>query len=93
MVIDGDLFIIMVSFTTMLIGFPLARAVARRITAKVDRPAPLLPSDLEARLQRIEQIAEATQIEVERLAEGQRFTTKLLSERVEPLAAADRKRI
>jgi hypothetical protein len=78
---DGDLLIIMTSVTLMVIGLPLARAVARRLTARLDDPRPQLPADLGARLERIEQIAEATQVEVERLAEGQRFTTKLLSER------------
>jgi len=78
---DGDLLIVMSSVTVMVIGLPLARAFARRLTAPLDDPRPQLPADLGARLERIEQIAEATQLEVERLAEGQRFTTKLLSER------------
>ena len=33
-----------------------------------------------ARVARIEQIVETTAIEIERISEGQRFTTKLLSE-------------
>lgn len=33
------------------------------------------------RLARLEQIAESTALEVERIGEGQRFTTKLLGER------------
>ncbi len=37
--------------------------------------------DLLARITRIEQIVESTSIEIERITEGQRFTTKLLSER------------
>lgn len=42
---------------------------------------------LEERLSRIEAIVEATAIEVERIGEGQRFTTKLLQERgVQPVA-------
>jgi len=36
-----------------------------------------------ARLNRVEQIVEATAIEIERISEGQRFTTKLLSEKKE----------
>jgi len=36
-----------------------------------------------ARLNRVEQIVEATAIEIERISEGQRFTTKLLSEKRE----------
>ena len=34
-----------------------------------------------ARVARIEQIVETTAIEIERISEGQRFTTKLLSEK------------
>ncbi len=37
--------------------------------------------DIAARVARIEQLAESTAIEVERIGEGQRFTTKLLGER------------
>ena len=37
--------------------------------------------ELMARVARIEQIVETTAIEIERISEGQRFTTRLLSER------------
>ena len=37
--------------------------------------------ELQERMARVERIVEATAIEVERISEGQRFTTKLLSER------------
>ena len=37
--------------------------------------------ELLARLSRVEQIVEATAIEIERISEGQRFTTRLLSEK------------
>ena len=37
--------------------------------------------ELLARVGRIEQIVETTAIEIERITEGQRFTTKLLSEK------------
>jgi hypothetical protein len=37
--------------------------------------------ELLARMARIEQIVEATSIEIERISEGQRFTTRLLSEK------------
>ena len=42
--------------------------------------------ELLARFARVERIVEATAIEIERMSEGQRFTTRLLSERklVEP---------
>jgi hypothetical protein len=49
------------------------------------REAALTSRDPEvmARLNRVEQIVEATAIEIERISEGQRFTTKLLSEKKE----------
>lgn len=37
--------------------------------------------ELIARLARVEQIVESTSIEIERISEGQRFTTRLLSEK------------
>jgi hypothetical protein len=37
--------------------------------------------ELVARIARIEQIVEATAVEIERISEGQRFTTRLLGER------------
>ena len=36
---------------------------------------------IDARLDRLEQLAESTALDVERLAEGQRFTARLLAER------------
>lgn len=40
-----------------------------------------LLEDIAGRLTRLEQVADATAIEVERIGEGQRFTTKLLGDR------------
>ena len=40
-----------------------------------------LPKGVDQRLERIEQAVDAIAIEVERISEGQRFTTRLLSER------------
>ena len=46
-----------------------------------DRPADAGASSLsDARLSRLEQAVDAIALEVERISEGQRFTTKLLSE-------------
>jgi hypothetical protein len=62
-----------------LIGVPIARAIARRIDRGSTRMA--LSPDVSARLDRMEQAIDAIALEVERIAEGQRFTTKLLAER------------
>jgi hypothetical protein len=63
----------------LVVGTPIARAYARRMDAQRNR-LPLATGDVTARLERIEQALEAIATEVERIAEGQRFTTKLLSE-------------
>jgi hypothetical protein len=58
---------------------PLIRLVAKRwerptVLASVESP------DTRARLERIEQAVEAVAIEVERIAEAQRFSAKLMAE-------------
>ena len=62
----------------LAIGVPLVRAYARKMDA--DAKNPRVPMEVTNRLERIEQSLEAVAIEVERISEGQRFTTKLLSE-------------
>lgn len=63
--------------TLMLV--PIALAYARRIWKRVPPPR-ALPAAAEGRLERIEQAVEAIAVEVERVSEGQRFVTKLMSE-------------
>lgn len=43
---------------------------------------------LDARLERVEQTVESIAIEMERVSEGQRFVTKLLSERARDVSGA-----
>jgi hypothetical protein len=63
------------------VGSPLFRWILRRFfeAAPVLPPAQLAP-EASARLERIEQAVEAVAIEVERIAEAQRFSAKLLAE-------------
>jgi hypothetical protein len=61
------------------IGIPIARAYARRIE-RGSRDSSV-PPELQSRLERMEQALDSIAIEVERISEGQRFTTKLLAER------------
>ncbi len=63
---------------TLAIGVPVARAYARRMDAESRQPR--IPTEIAGRLERMEQSLEAVAIEVERISEGQRFTTRLLSE-------------
>ena len=66
------------------------RATGRRKRISVPRPGALsastTPSD--QRLARIEAAVEAVAIEVERISEAQRFTTRLLTERTANAAPA-----
>jgi hypothetical protein len=64
---------------------PIFRAIGRRMEGRQ------LPSDphrgeLVERMERMEQAVDAIAIQIERIAEGQRFTTKLLSDRVDSRA-------
>ena len=75
---------IMVGVT--IIGAPIARAIARRIERGVGGgggDSQSLPNDVGARLERMEQAIDAIAVEVERISEGQRFTSKLLAGRPE----------
>jgi hypothetical protein len=62
----------------LAIGVPLARAFARKMDAEGRNPR--LPTEVTDRLERMEQALDSVALEVERISEGQRFTTKLLSE-------------
>jgi len=66
----------------VLIWFPLAFAAARAILKRSNRPGPPAAAFTETaqRLERLEASVDAIAIEIERVSEGQRFVTKLLSE-------------
>ena len=79
---DEDIVVPIAFFITAIIisiGFPLVRGLVRRWERKSTPTA--LPSDAADRLERIEQAIDAMSIEVERIAEGQRFVTRLMSDR------------
>ena len=62
---------------------PIALSMSRLIWKRGSRTAmaPSAPAESGERLERIEQAVDAIAIEVERVSEGQRFVTRLLSER------------
>ena len=72
--IAGMLMVIVLS-----IGVPLTVAYIRRAGKKAELPS--MPPEAISRLERMEQAIDSIAVEVERISEGQRFTTKLLSER------------
>jgi len=83
--IPGELIpiVLFVMMGVTAIGWPIARAWAR----KMDREAlqPKIPLELSGRLERMELAIDSIAVEVERISEGQRFTTKLLSDRQQAL--------
>ena len=64
----------------VIIGLPIMRAIARRIERGTPQPAQI-PNDVRQQLQQLSASVDAIAIEVERISEGQRFTTKVLSEK------------
>ena len=59
----------------------------RRRKRKTAEPAKILGADSTERLERLERGMEAIAIEIERVSEGQRFVTKLLSDSAQPVGA------
>ena len=68
---------VMIGVTSILV--PVARAFARRMDRQPIAPA--ISPELAAQIERMEHAIDSIAIEVERISENQRFTTKLLSER------------
>ncbi len=65
----------------VFIGFPAARMRGRRLDKAPPDPRSLFAGEAaDARLERVERAVEAMALEVERMAEGQRFMTRLLGE-------------
>jgi len=83
--IPGELIpiVLFIMMGVTAIGWPIARALAR----KMDRESlqPKVPPEVMGRLERMELAIDSIAVEVERISEGQRFTTKPLSERQQSL--------
>jgi hypothetical protein len=62
----------------IIIGLPLARAFARRLDRRGGTPQ--MSNEVSSQLAHLNQAVDAIALEVERISEGQRFTTRLLSE-------------
>ncbi len=83
---DEDILFISGFFITAIVlglGIPLVRAWARR---REMTPPPLQAATAE-RLARMEMALESMAVEIERISEGQRFVTRLLSDRETARAA------
>jgi len=78
--------------TTVLLGL-LGRAIFASRRGKLHAADPLTPDRLRAieeRIGNLQQSVDAIAVEVERVSEGQRFTTKLLADRSTPVGRNDR---
>ena len=62
----------------IIVGLPIARAFARRMDRKSGTVQ--IPNEVTTQLANLNQAVDAIALEVERISEGQRFTTRLLSE-------------
>ena len=83
--------VVKIFFTTVIVialGIPIIRAITRRWERGPQLPPPQSP-DVTARLERIEQAIEAVAIEVERIAEAQRFSARLMADQQRSLPRSD----
>lgn len=81
-----DRYTAIVAITALITGSITIATIAQAIAAGIGkRRKQALPDAavdrIEERLSRIEQAIDAMSVEVERISEGQRFTTKLLADR------------
>lgn len=79
--IDMDL-VIIASTAIILTAMGMVYSLVRKRVERQQLRAPGL-EEIAARLERLEAGVDATAVEVERISEMQRFTTRLLSERAE----------
>ena len=77
-------------FFATIIAIVVGRPYTKALAAKADAEAknPQIPAEVQNRLERMEQSLDAIAVEIERISEGQRFTTKLLSDVRDSAAAA-----
>ena len=78
---SGQVLALSIVFTVCVLG-PLAIGFARTLFKRASRPAPppMVFNEMAQRLERVEGSVDAIALEIERISEGQRFVTKLLSE-------------
>ena len=77
----------MITSVVIILGIPLVVVHARKIWKRDSSSLNTSTAQTDHRLERIEQAIDAMAVEVERVAESQRFMTKLLSDRGSERAA------
>jgi hypothetical protein len=76
---------------TIFVLFPLAIAMASRIFRRGRQIPPAVSAESTQRMERLEQAVDAIAIEVERISEGQRFVTRILTEGSAPALSVGQK--
>jgi hypothetical protein len=66
------------------------KVIASTVATVFQRRRDTMTPMVDARLSRLEQAVDAIAVEIERISEGQRFTTKLLSDQVRQVEKAGR---
>ncbi len=87
---EGVVAIVAVFGTGAFIFHSIKEAYLKRLEITRGAGTQALGRDVAERLERIEQAVDAIAIEMERVSEGQRFTTRLLAERSSPAVHAPR---
>jgi len=78
----------------LVVLMPLSIAYARRIWRRGAAVVSAVPRELMERITRLDQAVDSIAVEVERIGEGQRFVTRLLSERApEAIALPQREKL
>jgi hypothetical protein len=78
--LDEDNFMALAGGFTVLVLFPLALALARIMWKRAITRPPAKDVESDRRMERIEQALDSIAIEIERVSENQRFTTRMLNE-------------
>lgn len=81
---------VIVPMVLLAVFLPMSIAYARRLWKRSTTAVVQLPRELMDRLARLEETGEATALEVERIGEGQRFVTRILTERGETVSLPSR---
>ena len=79
---------VMTWFVMAAVFVPLSFAFTRRMWRRSSNAVAALPHEILDRLNRVDQAVDAMAVEIERIGEGQRFMTRVLSERVAAEPAA-----
>lgn len=76
-------------FALILFLYLMRWKLWRRKGTRTGRELRTMPGDIAARMDRLESVTESTAVEIERIGEGQRFITRLLSEQTKSAMPAE----